>query len=109
MQILTTFKNQRLTLFLRGELDHHAAKDAMRRIDRLIDEYLPRDCAVDMAKLSFMDSSGIALILRTHKRLTQMGGRAWIENPSPQALRVIDAAGIDRIIRITETAGGTEK
>ncbi len=109
MQILTTFKNQKLTLFLRGELDHHTARDAMRKIDRLVDEYLPRDCAVDMEKLSFMDSSGIALILRTHKRLTQMGGRAWIENPSPQAQRVIDASGIDRIIRITETAGGTEK
>jgi len=64
---------------------------------------------VDMSKLTFMDSSGIALILRIHKRLTQMGGRAWVENPSPQALRVIDASGIDRIIRISETAGGTEK
>lgn len=81
----------------------------MARIERLIDEYLPRDCAVDMSKLSFMDSSGIALVLRVYKRLTQMGGRAWIENPSPQALRVIDAAGIDRIIRIMQTAGGAEK
>ena len=106
MQVLTTFHDRKLTLYLRGELDHHAAKEAMRRIEQLLDEYLPRDCALDMAQLTFMDSSGIALILRTHKRLMQMGGRAWVENASPQALRVIDASGIDRIIRIIQSAGG---
>ena len=102
MKVLTTLKNGRLTLFFKGELDHHGAKTAMRIIESLLDEHLPRDCAMDLSELTFMDSSGIALILRVHKRLNETGGRAWLENPHPQSLRVIDASGIDRIIHIRQ-------
>lgn len=104
MKVLTTYENGRLTLYITGELDHHGAKDAMKRIDELLDEYMPRDCVLDLSGLSFMDSSGIAVILRVYKRLREMGGRAWVENAPPQPLRVIDASGIDRILRICSTA-----
>lgn len=105
MKVLTSYRNGKLTLYLKGELDHHEAKENMRKIDRLIDEYLPRDCAVDMSELSFMDSSGIAVVLKIYKRMGEMGGRAWLENPAKQPLRVLDASGIDRIIRINITEG----
>ena len=105
MKVTTSYRDGRLTLFFKGELDHHEAKDSMRKIDRMIDEYLPRDCIVDMAELTFMDSSGIAVILKIYKRMCEMGGRAWLENPSKQPLRVLDASGIDRIIRINVSEG----
>ncbi len=105
MKVLTTYKSGRLTLTFKGELDHHEARDAMVRIERMIDEYLPRDCVLDFSGLTFMDSSGIAVILKTYKRLREMGGRAWVENPDKQPLRVIDASGIDRIVRINITEG----
>jgi anti-anti-sigma factor len=47
-----------------------------------------------------MDSSGIALILRISRAMGRMGGRAWIEDPAPQPLRVIDAGGIERLVPI---------
>lgn len=103
MQVFTSYKEGRLTLYLQGELDHHEAKSAMKVIDTLIDDYLPRDCAVDMSKLTFMDSSGIALILKIYRRLSAMGGRAWVENAAPQPLKVIDASGIERIMKVTLT------
>ena len=103
MKILTSFDNGRLTLFLRGELDHHGAKDSMKKLDKLIDENLPRDCVMDLSGLTFMDSSGIAVILKVYKRMHEMGGKAWVENAPPQPLRVIDASGIDRIVKITTT------
>ena len=59
MNISTAFSAGRLTVYLTGELDHHAARCAIHTIDELLDEYLPRDCALDMSGLSFMDSSGI--------------------------------------------------
>lgn len=105
MKVLSSYRDGRLNLYLQGELDHHEARSAMARIEQMIDEYLPRDCAVDMSGLTFMDSSGIAVILKIAKRLNQMGGRAWFENPSVQPLRVIDASGIDRIVRITVGGG----
>ena len=100
MNISTAFAAARLTISLAGELDHHEARGAIRSIDELLDEYLPRDCVLDMSGLSFMDSSGIALIIRMSRRMKNLGGRAWIENPAKQPLRVIDASGIDRLVPV---------
>lgn len=100
MNIITAFAAGRLTIYLAGELDHHEARGAIRSIDELLDEYLPRDCVLDMSGLSFMDSSGIALIIRMSRRMKNLGGRAWIENPAKQPLRVIDASGIDRLVPV---------
>ena len=100
MNIRTAFAAGRLTIYLAGELDHHEARGAIRSIDELLDEYLPRDCVLDMSGLSFMDSSGIALIIRMSRRMKNLGGRAWIENPAKQPLRVIDASGIDRLVPV---------
>ena len=100
MNISTAFAAGRLTIYLAGELDHHEARGAIRSIDELLDEYLPRDCVLDMSGLSFMDSSGIALIIRMSRRMKNLGGRAWIENHAKQPLRVIDASGIDRLVPV---------
>lgn len=100
MNISTAFAAGRLTIYLAGELDHHEARGAIRSVDELLDEYLPRDCVLDMSGLSFMDSSGIALIIRMSRRMKNLGGRAWIENPAKQPLRVIDASGIDRLVPV---------
>ena len=100
MNISTAFSSGRLTVFLSGELDHHEARCTINTIDELLDEYMPRDCVLDMAGLSFMDSSGIAVIIRTSRRMKALGGRVWIENPAKQALRVIDASGIDRLVPV---------
>ena len=100
MNISTAFSAGRLTIYIAGELDHHEARGAIHSIDELLDEYLPRDCVLDMSGLSFMDSSGIALIIRMSRRMKTLGGRAWIENPAKQPLRVIDASGIDRLVPV---------
>ena len=100
MRVLSNYRDGRLTLFLQGELDHHEAAAALRRITRTLDDYLPRDCVVDMAGLTFMDSSGIALILKISRLLAETGGRAWVENAGRQPLKVIDASGIDRMVKV---------
>lgn len=100
MKITSAYNAGRLVLRLSGELDHHGAKGAMETLDALIDEYLPRDTVLDMSGLTFMDSSGIALILKVQKRMRETGGRISVENPGKQPLRVIDASGIDRIISV---------
>lgn len=100
MKISAGISGGRLTVMLEGELDHHAAKSAFHTVEKLIDEYMPRDLALNMAGLTFMDSSGIALILRVSNRMKELGGRAWIEDPSRQPQRVIDASGIDRLVPI---------
>lgn len=103
MDIRTTAADGRLTMQFAGELDHHAAKDVMRRAEEILDRHMPRDCALDLSHLSFMDSSGVAVILRLHKRMLDMGGRVWVENPKAQPLRVLDISGIERLVKICIT------
>ena len=100
MNISAAYESGRLTLYLAGELDHHEARNLMRLIEELMDEYTPRDCALNMSGLSFMDSSGIAIIIKVSRRMKSLGGRAWIENPARQPQRVIDASGIDRLVPV---------
>ncbi|MEG1632881.1 MAG: STAS domain-containing protein [Oscillospiraceae bacterium] len=100
MKISTNYTSGRLELRLAGELDHHSARDAMRAIDGYLDEFLPRDSVLDMSELTFMDSSGIALILKLEKRMRETGGRCSVQNPAKQPLRVIDASGIDRVVSV---------
>ena len=59
---------------------------------------------LDFGALSFMDSSGIALILKISRLMGETGGRAWVENAGRQPLKVIEASGIDRMVPIRTPA-----
>lgn len=104
MKITSNFKENRLYIYLQGELDHHEAHSVMSRIEEILEDETPRDCVIDMSKVGFMDSSGIAVILKTYRRMNSMGGRLWIENVPEQPMRVLDASGIERLIKITTLA-----
>lgn len=101
MKMTAKMTGTKLIIFLAGELDHHAARQVQKQIEEKLETGLPRDCVIDMSELSFMDSSGIAVVLKTYKRMRELGGRFWVENVPPQPLRVLDASGIERIIKIT--------
>ena len=104
MKIYSQEQSGVLRLRFTGELDHHDAKSSMKLIEDMIDEALPRDCIIDLSGLSFMDSSGIAVSLRVGKRMNDMGGRAWVENPAGQPLRVLEASGVERVVRVFSRA-----
>ncbi len=107
MNITTAYASGRLTIGLIGELDHHAARETMQSITELLDEYLPRECALELSALRFMDSSGIALIVRLTRKMRELGGRVWLENPSAQVRRVLEAAGVERLVQVAAIGGMT--
>ena len=55
---------------------------------------------MDFSGVTFMDSSGIALILRSQQRMQLMEGSVVLRNVPEQARRVLDAAGIGRLVSI---------
>ncbi len=100
MTITPLYEGGQLTMTLSGELDHHSAKTVLCSIDEYLDEYMPRECVLDLSGVNFMDSSGIAIMIRMNKRMKIMGGRTRVINPSKQAMRVIDASGLERILPV---------
>ena len=98
MQVKSADRN--LLLELSGELDHHGAKNALRELELAVDAALPRILVLDLAGVTFMDSSGIALILRAQQRMQLLDGSVLVRNVPSQARRVLDAAGIGRLVTI---------
>ena len=88
MPVNCTEEERRLTAAVTGELDHHGAKAVMEELDRRIDAALPRELTLDLEGLTFTDSSGIAVLLRAHRRMGQVRGAMRVINTPGQAEKV---------------------
>ena len=102
MRIITHDDGRCLTLRLVGELDHAAAQTVMPGIEDAVEEYLPRRCMLDLTGVSFMDSSGIAVILKTDRLLRQTGGVLALSGVPGQVRRVLDVAGLTKIVPVLD-------
>lgn len=102
MRIITHDDGRCLTLRLVGELDHAAAQTVMPGIEDAVEEYLPRRCVLDLTGVSFMDSSGIAVILKTDHLLRQTGGALALSGVPGQVRRVLDVAGLTKIVPVLD-------
>ena len=96
---VTSFvQDKQLTVALTGEIDHHRARNVMDTLKRKIDEYLPKECILDFRDVTFMDSSGIAIVIHAYRRMRELGGKLRLRNIPPQPAKVLYAAGLDRIV-----------
>lgn len=100
MEMKFTAENRQLTIHLSGELDHHAARNLMDSIDRLLEQNLPSKTFLDLEGLTFMDSSGIAVVLRARRRMEALSGSLAVINIPRQASRVLEAAGLSRYVEL---------
>lgn len=66
-------QDKQLTIALQGEIDHHGAKATLRMVEEKIDQYMPSQCILDFRGVSFMDSSGIAVVIHTLRRMNRLG------------------------------------
>ena len=70
-----------LAAYLSGEIDHHAAQTLRREIDAQVDDRLPELLTLDFSGVTFMDSSGVGLILGRGRHVSALGGRLTVQNP----------------------------
>lgn len=97
-----TFKSDNgvLTAIISGEVDHHGAKEVRYTIDAELGRIRPDKLCLDLSLVSFMDSSGLGLILGRYNKASELGIAFSVKDPSPSAARIIAAAGAGRIIKI---------
>lgn len=102
MQFVSYQEGERLTVALTGEIDHHCAKKYMQTILAKIEAYTPRVCILDFQEVTFMDSSGIAVVINALRHMTKIGGSLYLAGIGKQPMRVFRASGIDKIVKIME-------
>ena len=102
MQFTSFLEEGRLTIALTGEIDHHCAKEYIRAISAKIDVYTPEICILDFRDVTFVDSSGIAVVINALRNMTQIEGKLLLTGIMPQPMRVFRASGIDKLVDIKE-------
>ncbi len=90
-----------LTIFLPKELDHHQTEEIRREADRQIERNHVKYVIFDFGETSFMDSSGIGVMMG-HRKLSPTGGEVWAANLNERMKKILKMSGAAKIIRIYE-------
>lgn len=99
----TSFQEDgKMTVALTGEIDHHCAKSYIQAIAAKIEAYTPQLCVLDFSEVSFVDSSGIAVVINALRNMTQIEGKLVLTGIGSQPMRVFRASGIDKLVEIKE-------
>ena len=102
MHFTSFLENGRLTVALTGEIDHHCAKGYIQAISSKIEVYTPDICILDFTDVTFIDSSGIAVVINALRAMTQIEGILQLSGIGNQPMRVFRASGIDKLVEIKE-------
>ncbi len=103
MEITYSLDDFTVKVNLCGELDHHTAKNTIMELDRIIDLYIPHELILDLRGVTFMDSSGIAVLVGAYRKQNSGDCTLKVINTMPQPTKLLKAAGLTRFIHIEQT------
>lgn len=102
MSVEIRTNGETVTAYLSGELDHHSAKEMREAIDNAVELNMPAKLVLNFKNVSFMDSSGIGLVMGRYRILSRTGAQLNITGTSPQIYKVMKLAGIERLAKLEE-------
>ena len=89
---------ERLLVGLDGELDHFCAQSVRRELDSMLRDPTVRQLILYLSGLTFMDSSGIGVILGRYRVLRERGGSMGVIHMNDHVSRIFHMSGMDRVI-----------
>ena len=98
MIIAHRYNGKTLEVTLQGELDHHTAVETRERLDALLAGRNVQNVILDLSKLTFMDSSGIGVLIGRYKLVHRKGGHMAVRGVPSQVDRVLELSGVYQII-----------
>lgn len=100
------YKQKEIRVYLDGEIDHHSSSLIRVSIDDAIIHKKPSVLVLDFENVTFMDSSGIGLVMGRYKLMKTVNGRIRVENLSPTAYKVMSLAGLQKLGEIKQKEVG---
>lgn len=94
------YKKVRSTLIVRiaGELDLFIAERVSVEIDKRIADNSVKNLVLNLGKVSFIDSSGLGVIIGRYKKIKAKGGRTYIVGANPQVEKILFFSGVSRLV-----------
>ena len=102
MQFTSYLQDGCLTVALTGEIDHQCAKKYIDAIASKIEVYTPNECVLDFEQVSFMDSSGVAVVINAMRCMNKVNGKLSVAGLTAQPMRVFRASGMDKLVEMKE-------
>ncbi len=94
-------KDGELTARIGCDIDHHSAKQMREKIDLMLFESRPHTLVIDFTSVSFMDSSGLGLILGRVERANALDVSVMLTGLSPTLMKLIRLGGLERVRNLT--------
>lgn len=104
MSLRTEFdmKEDVLIVRLTGELDHHEAEILRNKWKDMMYENSVKHVILNLESVTFMDSSGLGVILGRYKEVLQLGGEMVVCSVTAPIERLFNMSGLFKIIRLAE-------
>ncbi|MFA6599785.1 MAG: STAS domain-containing protein [Candidatus Omnitrophota bacterium] len=84
-----------------GDLDFHTSPDLRRELTKLVDQQTPK-ILIDLEKVGYIDSSGLATFVELFQRMKRYGGKLALFNLAPSVRGVFEIAKLDTIFRLAK-------
>lgn len=105
MPVIIEISKDEVKAIIQGELDHHNAGAIRKSIDESVERLRPKLLKIDFSQVSFMDSSGIGLIMGRYNTMQLIGGEVEVDNPPPAINKILKISGIQKLAKIKITEG----
>ena len=100
MAVTIDIAQEIMTAHIIGDIDHHNAKEMRETIDDNVIKSQVKELELDFRDVSFMDSSGIGLVMGRYKLMQSLGGKVAVTNVSAHIRKVMILAGLDKLVVI---------
>ncbi|HMM21297.1 MAG TPA: anti-sigma F factor antagonist [Selenomonadales bacterium] len=98
MNISTLVKQGVLVIRVEGELDMHVADEFRQTVDEALAASGMKHVILNLKGVTFIDSSGLGVILGRYKKVAGSGGKMLAANVRPQVARILELSGLLRLI-----------
>ena len=97
------YEEDKLLVFkITSEIDDHSVQEIRRRADYEMERYMPKKVIFDFNSVTFMDSSGIGLIIGRYKFAKMIGAKLEMTNLCSSVKKIFDMSGILRLIPVVD-------
>lgn len=110
MSVTIKTKDSQMYAFIKGEIDHHTVPSIREQIDDAV-----CDCGnvntlvLDFGDVSFMDSSGVGLVMGRYRFITPMNIKLRVDNLSNRDYKIMRMSGIEKLAQINQKTEGERK
>jgi len=109
LKITCYARNHNLVAEIEGEIDHHSAEIIRDKLDREFTRSGAKNIIFNFKKVSFMDSSGIGMVLGRYRALEKLGGSVAVAGISPESSRVFELSGLHKLIEVFSGVDAAER